>query len=241
MLVDNKFIYLSLPRCASTSFHATCLQMGIDIKDYSDEMNKHLLDINLKDKSIDWLADNMRHGHYSIYYLQQSYGKHLPIISVNRNRYERFISLWKHCIDEMYRNNEVEIANLCSKLDYTQILNFNSDEISNRISITKIVKRMCYDNGISNISDYALWGISTCITPYSFYHHHNPNIIWFDFTNLTKMEEWVSEKLGIDFKLGKGNSSNHYECKLKLTDTFVQKYNSIYDMYDLQSSLNKLI
>ena len=241
MLVDNKFIYLSLPRCASTAFHATCLQMGIDIRDYTDETNSHLSNINLKDKSIDWLADNMHHGHYSVSDLQQSYGNHLPIISVNRNRYERFISMWKHCIDEMYRNGELEVAELCSKLDCIQLFDFESNDIYNRSSINDLVERICLNNGLNSISKYARWGIATCLTPYSFYHQYNPNIIWFDFTNLNDMDKWVSDILGIDFKLGRGNSSNHYDCKLELNDLFIEKYNNIYDVYDIQPNVKKII
>lgn len=241
MLVDNKFIYLSLPRCASTSFHATCLQLGVRVKDYTDEKNKHLKNIDLTEKSIDWLADNMHHGHYSVSDLQESYGNKLPIISVYRNRHERFISLWKHCIDEMYRHDEQDVANLCSNMDCTQLFNFSTSDICDRSFINGVIERICSDNGLNNISKYARWGMSTCITPYSFYHQYNPNIIWFDFTNLGEMEKWISDILGIEFKLGRGNSSNTYDCKLELNDEFIKRYNSIYDFYDLQSTSKKII
>jgi len=241
MLINNKFIYLSLPRCASTSFHATCLQLGISVDDYTNPLNSHLSNVDIKDKSIDWLADNMRHGHYSVSNLQRSYGTTLPIISVNRDRHDRFISLWKHCIDEMYRNNEIEVANFCSNLEYHQLLNFKSNEIYDRFLVNKVVERICKDNGLNNISNYAKWGIGTCITPYSTYHQHNPNIKWFDFTNLSEMEEWVSNILGLDFKLGNGNSSNTYKCKLELNDEFISKYNDIYDIYDNRPTTKKII
>ena len=55
------------------------------------------------------------------------------------------------------------------------------------------------------------------------------------------MDKWVSDILNIDFKLGRGNSSNHYNCKLELNDSFIERYNSIYDVYDIQSNIKKII
>lgn len=241
MLVDNKFIYLSLPRCASTSFHATCLKMGIPTIDYTDKKNKHLENIDLSDKSVDWLADNMNHGHQPLYKLQEWYGKHHPIIGVKRDRHERFISIWKHIIDEMYRKGETEFADLCTTLDYKDILCFNSEDIYSPGSINSLVDEFCTKYGIPNASEYAKWSLSISFTPYSFYHQHNESIIWFDFNNLSEMEDWVSDKLNKSFKLEMGNSSKHYDCKLTMSDSFVERYNTIYDVYDYPIQTKKLI
>jgi hypothetical protein len=67
---------------------------------------------------------------------------------------------------------------------------------------------------------------------FSFYYHNfDPSIIWFDFSELHKLEEWVSNKLNIDFKLEKINSSKKYKLNFKLDDKFIETYNSIYDLY----------
>jgi len=34
MLVENKFLFVNLPRCASTSFHISCLRSGFKIEHY---------------------------------------------------------------------------------------------------------------------------------------------------------------------------------------------------------------
>jgi len=46
------------------------------------------------------------------------------------------------------------------------------------------------------------------------------------------MEEWVSNILGIEFKIEKTNSSQHFECSIINDDYFRRKYDSIYKNYD---------
>jgi hypothetical protein len=241
VLVDNKFIYLSLPRCASTAFHVTCLKMGIPTLDFTDKKNTHLKDIDIKSKSVDWLADNMNHGHWPVYDLEEWYGKHLPIIAVNRNRHERFISIWQHIIDEMNRKGEIQFAKICSSLYYDDILFFDSKRISDKYNTNELVNEFCIRYGVDNPSTYAKWSLSIAFTPYSFYHYHYEKIIWFEFNELYKMEEWVSNKLNREFKLERGNSSKHYDCNLKISDSFIERYNSIYDVYDFPNYTKTLI
>jgi hypothetical protein len=57
---------------------------------------------------------------------------------------------------------------------------------------------------------------------------------------LYKLEEWVSNKLNIDFKLINLNSSNHFNTKLELNDEFKEKYDSIYLPYDEVKSVKTL-
>ena len=36
MLVENKFLFISLPSCASTSFYISCIKNELDIQHYND-------------------------------------------------------------------------------------------------------------------------------------------------------------------------------------------------------------
>ena len=38
MLVENKFLFVNLPRCASTSFHISCLRSGFKIEHYAQSV-----------------------------------------------------------------------------------------------------------------------------------------------------------------------------------------------------------
>jgi hypothetical protein len=58
---------------------------------------------------------------------------------------------------------------------------------------------------------------------------------------LDKLENWVSNKLELDFKLEKINSSQHFDCNLKLNESFIKKYNEVFDRFDLQKNKITLI
>lgn len=36
MLIENKLLFISLPRCASTSFYISCIKNELDIQHYND-------------------------------------------------------------------------------------------------------------------------------------------------------------------------------------------------------------
>jgi hypothetical protein len=55
------------------------------------------------------------------------------------------------------------------------------------------------------------------------------------------LEEWVSNKLGIEFKLEQSNSSKHFDSKLSLNEAFIKKYNEIYDIYDTPKVVKTLL
>ena len=79
------------------------------------------------------------------------------------------------------------------------------------------------------------------ISPLSYWTNNDKNIIWFDFNDMSKMEKWISEMIGKNFKMESVNSSKHVNCDIKLDEFFIEKYNSIYDYYDLPKNKKTLI
>jgi hypothetical protein len=71
--------------------------------------------------------------------------------------------------------------------------------------------------------EYIVNVINILITPSSYWHNHNKDIIWFDIKELNLMEKWVSDKIGKEFNLKQVNSSQHIECSLKLNQNFKEK------------------
>jgi len=55
------------------------------------------------------------------------------------------------------------------------------------------------------------------------------------------MEKWVSDKIGKEFNLKQVNSSQHIECSLKLNQNLKDRYNNIYDFYDISKTNKTLI
>ena len=62
MLVDNKFIFVSLPRSASTSFYITCLKRGIKIEHYDTLIGLNKIEVDASDDN-EYIADNLFHAH----------------------------------------------------------------------------------------------------------------------------------------------------------------------------------
>lgn len=220
MLVDNKFISLMIPRCATTSFIHTCQINKIKTEDVRGYGHENLYDAKLGGK----------HFHESIQTLQEKFGYDYPIIGVKRDKISSFISLWKQILKMFLDLNEINLYNKLIKLSYKDILFFNENDYNLIIAddIIECAIQFCKINDIEIKPDY-LGRFVLMYKPKEWYHRNNPNIIWFDFDKLNEMEEWVSNQLNRQFKLVNINSSIHLECNLVNDDLFKNKFNSLYD------------
>jgi hypothetical protein len=241
MLIDDKFIYLSLPRCASTSFFISCLRNNLNVRHSNSTQNENYNHIELPLISNIDLVYQINHFHETIGSLRNSFGDGYEIISVKRNRHERFISYFNHCIGELYRRNIMDLYNIFLELDVDDLLFHNTNDIlgkSNNIRfIDSFLKRIGYKGDGLSITPLLM----PMFAPLSTYHNHNPNIIWFDFDDLTKLEDWVSVKTSKEFKLSLFGSSKEYESKINVNEYFIEKYNKIYDYYDIVKKQNTLL
>lgn len=239
MLVDNKFIFISLPRSASTSFFITCLRNDINVRHYDNIIG---LDNVKIDKSMDneSIADSIMHAHERLTSLEKKFGNTYDIISVKRDRHERFVSLWKHVIDETHRIGDYNLFEKFKNMNADDLLFYNSEELLKSSEKIKIFKKILSVDDTKNIHPQILTMLNILISPTTDYHNNDPRIIWFDFNKLYELEKWVSNKLGVEFKLEYSNSSKHFHCNLKLDDIFITKYNDIYDIYDI-TKINKTL
>jgi hypothetical protein len=232
MLIDNKFIYLNLPRCASTSFHIACLKYELDIQYYDDIIHNLNPKKIKKDLDNEYIADNLTHSHERLSNLKKKFGNNLPVLAIKRDPYERYISLWKHIIDELYRIGEMEMFEIFKSLSTDDVLSYTSNDIYSNDVKYPAIKEFFKRCNANRTDPYVTAMIYMLMSPTSHYHQHDKSIIWFDFKELDKLENWVSNKIGFDFKLEKTNSSQHFECSLKNDDYFKKKYDSIYGNYD---------
>jgi hypothetical protein len=240
MLVENKFLFVNLPRCASTSFHISCLRSGFKIEHYAQSfIDNYHIPINLT-LSNEEIADNMAHLHETLNSLSSKFGNEYEIISIKRDKYQRFLSIWKHIIDLTHTEGRIEVSNIFKKMRLEDILFYNySDLISDEASvISEFIKR----NKIEKYMNNLLYVMLTILVRHvSYWHNNNPKIKWFEFGNFTELEEWVSNKTGKPFKMEKSNGSQHFDCNLKMNDDFIKRYNYIYDYYDFQKNNKTLI
>lgn len=242
MLVDGKFIALSLPRCASTSFYITCLRNNIKIEHYDESFYTKWssnIDLNLSNEE---LADIIAHSHESIVDLRKKFGYEYDVIGIKRNRYERFISLWQHVVDLSNDKRSPILYNKMLNLNLNDILFYNTYDLISEGERGRLVYRFSERNGLlPYMNDIITNMLYILLTPNSEYHNHDPKILWFDFDKLNELEEWVSTKLNSPFKLEKSNSSKRFKTNLILNEEFIKRYNSIYDYYDLPKTKKTLI
>jgi hypothetical protein len=79
------------------------------------------------------------------------------------------------------------------------------------------------------------------LKPMSHWTEYESNIKWFDFTDLSKLETWVSNELNKDFKLERVNSSEHSKLnpKMVVDKNFMDLYDKTYHNYDLDTKINR--
>ena len=242
MIVDKKFIFISLPRCASTSFMITCLKNKIPIEHLNSNFDNQLIKINEWEKmNNEELSDSLLHAHEPLYKLQEKFGVTNQIISIRRNNYDRFLSLWKHIIDELYRIKKLDIADIFSKLTTNHIFeNIKSNDIYNSENRYKVIDNFLTKLEISKKESYIKNMLDILFTPIVELTNGNPNIIWFDIDNLVELENWVSNKLNTDFRMEKINSSKHFNSAIQINGEFKEKYDNLYKEFD-QRKINKTL
>jgi hypothetical protein len=228
MLVDDKFIIILIPRCATTSFVATC--QNTDIKTKSGKS-----DIGGYDKIINLTTKKYTHYHDDISFLKKRFGNKYPIIAVKRNQYDWFLSLWKMILSVMLSHHyKDETVKKLSKLTIDDILFFDKNkyclhELNDVIDISKQFFE------INKIEFYPPFQelLSLLYTPQSWYHKFDKDVIWFDFDELNKLEDWVSNQLGREFKLENINSSKSIDSVIVNDEYYKKKLDSIYLKYEV--------
>jgi hypothetical protein len=113
--------------------------------------------------------------------------------------------------------------------------------ITNYLRKDKLKNKMDLKNTKITMFDYTINIIAILLTPISHWTNNNPNIIWFEFNELHKLSEWVTNIIGKPFKIESLNSSKHIKCNIELNDDFIKKYDDIYNFYDIQKNNKTLI
>ena len=237
MLINNKFIFINLPRCASYAFHISCLRNNFDIEFYkSSKLSEVDLKI-LKEMDNNKLVINLPHHHERIVFLQEKFGKDYPTIAIKRDNYETFVSLYKQLIRMLALNQEPDIAKKLQKYSVDDILFFNKEmtlgsDNSRENLVNEFIEKLNINSKNQKTQKFMKEFIRTLISPKSWFHNNDPNIIWFDIDKIYELENWVSNITNTEFKLEKINESSKIDCNLVLNDTFKKKYDSIYSEYN---------
>jgi hypothetical protein len=254
MLVENKFIYIALPRSASTSFYYSCLINNLNVQHVNQSYYQNNLNVDFTEIDTADIMNFIEHGHETLYDLRNKFGYGFPVIAVKRNTYDRFISLYKHILFDFQRIGLPHLYNHFANLTNNDLFFYNSNQILNKELRWEVINDYLINNNLVKEAvsihmpayqymqtemDYikgTRWYINNIldllITPPSYWHMNDNQIIWFEFDKIYQMEEWVSDTIGKPFKMKKINSSNHIDCKMELNDTFIKKYDEVYNYYE---------
>jgi hypothetical protein len=217
MLVDNKFIFISIPRCATVSFERTCISNGLDL-DFSPHM---LATKQLRDNKIPTYHSHIRYSEY-----KEIYGDKYPIITINRNPVDRFISGWKYTLLEVQRTDKKLYDRLVSLSNEEFMYHFLTYFKNLRFSDTNIQQFFNQFNPDFKLSRNLLVKFKTILVDNSYWTDNADEIIYFNFEDeIPKLEQWVSEKCNIDFKLMSVNDTKQVNLTLIKNQRFVDFYN----------------
>lgn len=236
MLVDDKFIIILIPRCATTSFVASCQKYNIPTKTGRSDIGGY-------DRIINHTTKQFTHFHDNISFLTSKFGNDYPIIAVKRNKYDSFISLWKmilHVLKEYH--NEIKLVETLSKMKAEDIFFFDKNEYYlNDIRELDKLSRMFFTKKNIPYTEDILNYIQLLYMPKSYFHNFDKRIIWFDFNKLNELEDWVSNKLNMEFKLEDINSSKEVISELKNDMHFKERFDYIYSKYEIIKENRTLI
>jgi len=253
MLIDDKFIYVSLPRRGSTSFHYSCILSNFNIKtldtNWSDSNSKiDFTSINESD-----IMNYITHGHEPLTELYKKFGMAYPVIAVKRDRYDAFYSLYKHLLFDLKRAGFIKVFEHFKNINSDGLFFYKSEDLLNKKIRWDIINNYLLENNLINrkydipinlnlySEEYIINIIDILITPASYWHNNDNKIIWFDIDNMNEISKWVSDITKKPFELKKVNSSKHMDTNLILDNLFIEKYDKIYNYYDLPKSINTLI
>jgi hypothetical protein len=214
MLINNDFVFLPIPKNASSSVVYSVMKWGIDVDFGSVHMNKMMLSQLNK-------YNEFSHPHYTVDFLKKNF-PNKKIIGIKRNSTDRFISALKYMIIRCKAENvnlKYDFENL-SEDDIIQIFTniFTEYNKYNGIkyngipqNLENIVKKYLSDDYLKFNKSYLHvfasqydWGLNDC------------DII-IDIENLNELESHI-KKFKSAFNLIKGNTGDEVNLKIKKTE-----------------------
>ena len=219
MLIENKFVFVAVPKCATMSFEDACLKNNFTI-DYSpyELYNRGMLNG----------VSPTTHSHVPITKLREIHGHNYPFVTIVREEVSRFVSAWKHTL-KVIKNTDIKFYNL--------LKNVSNDEFcyhfGNHFKNLKLTKEsvILFLNQFSDKKKHEKHVIDifmSVFTPTVEFTKNDTTLIKFSFENeLPQFEKWVSEKCGVDFRLSHINDTNDIETKLVKDDFLINFHQTI--------------
>ena len=244
MVINDKVVFIPIPKNASWSVEDTCIKYGFDLK-YRNVLWENSIKLNINNKG--------KHIHSTVDNLLSSFGNQYDYTCIIRNSTDRFISAWRFFISAMEAElNDISVSNKIKKLDNSFVIEFikenylklpssyNSIQSSTELLMILLDKMKIKNNLIidSNFNHRYSAHIVTFISQYQWIYNNSVTIKQFSFEKLNEFEEYISDKLNVEFKLIHQNKTKLDYCAVTKTDeliSFVDRY--IDGMYKSNKSI----
>lgn len=237
ILLNNDLIWVSVPRCASTSIERTLLQIN-------DIPIKHVKNYDY-DYIVQYKNKNSLHIHMELHGLYENFG-YKNSICINREWFDRIINSSLSNIYLMIKKNK-----LTPKVKYCDLNNdflyetldkeFANDlyEISKDSHLNCLLKFIKEDKYevLNKCGKPHNIPTSTCVLRSQKYWINNEdNVLTFDIKEIDKFENFIEDRYKINFKLPKLNSAPKVKTKI-IPDPKLKKY--LWDILESRFEKNK--
>ena len=186
LCINNDLIWVSIPKCASTSIEHAFYDSGLNVDHFYFEDKK----------------DIKKHTHFQIDYLYSKFGVK-DTVRIKRDYFERWISavgfLWEY----------IESKNITPIVPWKEIDNNTIYEIFNKDYIDKI-----YNSNPDDIidldrhflkdkeqKDNEYFGLHLIFCSQMYWVNNKKCTYEFDITEMDKFEKFISDRYSIDFKI----------------------------------------
>ena len=231
MLIENQFVYLPIPKNASTSIINSILYWRFKVDFGNTKLNKFMYDQIDSNKPL-------LHTHNTYEYYKNIFPDK-KTIGIHRPSEDRFISALKYmilmCKEEgvelkynFEKLNENEIIEIFSKIFY-ELESINEPTINNNINlieydrlIKNVIKQNITDDYLNfnkmylnNFRSQYFWGLNKCDT----------------IINMSELNEFtdIIKKIKPNFNLIKMNKSNDISLKIDKSDKIIDFVNKTID------------
>jgi len=219
MLVDNKFLFLKIPRTATVAYERSCFLAGLSISYPADNI--------LAQKQADKGVEPRRHGHQPVSKLREYFGIEYPIVAIKRDPLDRFLSAWKYTIKYISEYN-TEVSKALESINSSQFTDAWQSEIGYSANLQDIDRCSNFFNKLIkggvpyNKNTYMIF--TSVMTSPVRWHENDPKITYFGMRELDKLEQYTRDVTGKPFEFIITNHTKNIKTSLKIDDTLEDFY-----------------
>lgn len=246
MVINKKIAFIPIPKNASWSVEDTCISYGFELK-YPNTLWENSINLNVK--------DSKRHLHSTIDSLIYRYGTDLEYFCILRDSTDRFVSGWKYFIGSVIYNLKgitEEFSNELKSKDNAFVINFIKNNYSDFINVygsfktrkkflIKLLTELKITDNYPITEDFIkLYSMHMLmlVSQYQWILNDKVKVKEFKIEKIYEFENYMSEKLDVNFKLIHKNSNNLDFCAVSKTPELINFVDTYIDgMYKKTKSI----